>query len=237
MVFLLPPMTSSDDTDPPQWESAADSQYQSFSVIGTQNYTEKKGRPANNLPFLLRQPKTLVNDALGNASFYDVPSALKTIQHLLNLSRRHQVAPSLAHLVTINDIANLDISHGSIEMQPSRGWAYVNKPVYLQSDTHSVTKETTILGYHVTITASPISYTWHCGDGSVFTTTDGGGHWPHGTVTHSYTRAGRYTLSVETTWRATYTVNGVTYPIEGTLTSTSTPIAVNIIEAEGVLTR
>lgn len=138
-------------------------------------------------------------------------------------------------LVTMQEVANLGITGGNVSMQPSRGWAYINKPVYLQSNTAAITKETTILGTNVTITATPVSYTWHCGDGHSFTTKDGGGTWPNGTVTYSYTRSGTYTLSADITWRASYTVNGNTYPIDGTLTTTSTAQQLRIVEAEAVL--
>ncbi|MBR6460073.1 MAG: hypothetical protein IKS49_08015 [Actinomycetaceae bacterium] len=138
-------------------------------------------------------------------------------------------------LVTISDVAHLGIDGGNVSLQPSRGWAYVNKPLYLQSSTKPVTKETTILGTAVTITATPTSYTWHCGDGHSFTTKDGGGTWPNGTVTCSYTRSGSYTLSADITWRASYTVNGNTYPVDGTLTTTSTVQTIEIREAEAVL--
>lgn len=142
-----------------------------------------------------------------------------------------------SNLVTISDVARLGVDSGSISLQPSRGWAYVNKPVYLHSDTTSVTKETTILGDTVTITATPVSYTWHCGDGHTFTTKDAGGTWAQGgTVTHSYTRSGTYTLSTDIMWRASYTVNGHTYPVNGTLTTTSTEQTIKIVEAEAVLT-
>lgn len=140
-------------------------------------------------------------------------------------------------LVTIQEVANLGIAGGSVSMQPSRGWAYVNKPLYLQSDTRPITKTTTILGNTVTITATPASYTWHCGDGHSFTTKDRGGTWPHGTVTYSYTHPGTYTLNAEIVWRASYTVNGRTYPVDGTLTTTSTSQEIKIVEAEAVLTR
>ena len=93
-----------------------------------------------------------------------------------------------------------------------------------------------MLGSTVTITATPVSYTWHCGDGKSFTTQDAGGTWSQGgNVTYSYTHAGTYTISVDTLWRAQYTVNGNTYPVTGTLTTTSTAQQIRIVEAEAVL--
>ncbi|MBR5950537.1 MAG: PKD domain-containing protein [Actinomycetaceae bacterium] len=139
-------------------------------------------------------------------------------------------------LVSISDVASLGIDGGGINLQPSRGWAYVNKPVYLQSSAQRLVKETEILGSAVTITAEPVSFTWHCGNGESFTTKDPGGSWPNGKVTYTYTRPGTYTLSADITWRASYTVDGNTYPVDGTLTTTSTVQTIELREAEAVLT-
>ncbi|MBR5950525.1 MAG: hypothetical protein IKZ87_03730 [Actinomycetaceae bacterium] len=138
-------------------------------------------------------------------------------------------------LVSISDVASLGVEGGSVGIQPSRGWAYVNKPVYLRSDAVSVTKEAAILGNPVTITATPVLYRWNCGDGQSFVTKDAGGTWPNGSAACTYKRSGTFTLSADITWRASYTVNGNTYPVDGTLTTTSTVQTIELREAEAVL--
>lgn len=60
---------------------------------------------------------------------------------------------------------------------------------------------------HETITLSPSAYQWSWGDGSTGDwMTDAGGTYPHGTLTHRYTRGGVAAGSVTTRWGGTYTI-------------------------------
>lgn len=221
-LALLSPQTTADETDG-AWRGQTNSVNHSVEVIGIQTYQNNPTTPQDEYVAPLETAKDT------NSMGEDAIAASAGVF----LSKRAQES----ELVTINDVARLSIDGGNVSIQPSRGWAYVNKPVYLQSHTKPVTKKTTILGNAVTITATPVSYTWHCGDGHSFTTKDAGGTWEKGgTVTHSYTRSGTYILSAEIVWQASYTVGGHTYPVSGTLTTTSTTQQINIREAEAVLT-
>ena len=204
------------------WEGSTHSATNSIEVTGSQTYYE---------PAVPQGEYVASSEGTHNTNPIAEGAIASGINALLSNT------PPQNELVTIHDVARLNINGGTISIQPSRGWAYVNKPVYLQSNTQPVTKETTLLGNTVTITATPVSYTWNCGDGHTFTTKDAGGTWEQGsTVTHSYTRAGTYTLSAEIVWQASYNIGGQRYPIKGTLTTTSTTQQINIREAEAVLT-
>ena len=77
-----------------------------------------------------------------------------------------------------------------------------------------------------TITIAPQRYDWTWGDGQVSGwTTDAGGPYPTGTLTHTYAKADHYSGHVVTEWGATYTITvaGQTfgpYDATGTLTRT-----------------
>jgi hypothetical protein len=77
-----------------------------------------------------------------------------------------------------------------------------------------------------TITIAPQRYDWTWGDGAVSGwTTDAGGPYPTGTLTHTYDKADHYTGRVVIEWGATYTITvaGRTfgpYDATGTLTKT-----------------
>ena len=58
-----------------------------------------------------------------------------------------------------------------------------------------------------TITLTPAHYTWDWGDGSVpLKTSDPGGPYPDGQVTHTYAKAAHLTVTLTTEWSATYTI-------------------------------
>lgn len=63
-------------------------------------------------------------------------------------------------------------------------------------------------GHPVTLDAAA-RWRWEFGDGSVLTTADPGGRFPHSSVAHAYRAAGRFTVHVQVTWSARYTVAGL----------------------------
>ena len=143
-----------------------------------------------------------------------------------------------ATLITISDIQSIVADGGTITVNPNRGWVYVNKPVYFESDAVAYTENLTILGNSVAVHLSPQSYTWDPGDGSgQFTSNDPGGPWPNGTVTHAYLKdAKSVKIGLTVTWSASFTVAGTTYPVAGTATSTTQSDPFEAREAEAVLT-
>lgn len=143
-----------------------------------------------------------------------------------------------ATLITISDIQSIVADGGTITVYPNRGWVYVNKPVYFESDAVAYTENLTILGNSVTVHLSPQSYTWDPGDGSrQFTSNNPGGPWPNGTVTHTYLKdAKSVRIGLTVTWSASFTVAGTTYPVAGTATSTTQSDPFEAREAEAVLT-
>jgi hypothetical protein len=66
----------------------------------------------------------------------------------------------------------------------------------------------TILEHHVTVSIRPVSYRWSFGDGSVRTTSAHGKHAPAASVRHSFDEPATVEVSVRTTYRARYRVDG-----------------------------
>ena len=91
-----------------------------------------------------------------------------------------------------------------------------------------------------TITIAPQRYDWTWGDGHTSGwTTDAGGPYPTGTLTHTYDKADRYDGHVVTEWGATYTITvaGQTfgpYDATGTLTK-SQPFSTVVLRARSTL--
>jgi hypothetical protein len=83
-----------------------------------------------------------------------------------------------------------------------------------------------IQGRQVTVVIRPVSYRWSFGDGSVRTTSAHGGRAPEASVTHAFTRPATASVSVRTTYRARYRVDGGRpreipgeVPVEGPVTT------------------
>ncbi|MGO1593666.1 MAG: hypothetical protein ACTHW1_05215 [Ancrocorticia sp.] len=144
-----------------------------------------------------------------------------------------------ASLITASDIQTIVANEGSITVSPNRGWVYINKPVYFETDAVAYTETLTILGQTVTVHLTPESYLWDPGDGSAtFTSTDPGGPWPDGKVTHTYLAgASQISINLTVTWTASFTVGGTSYPVDGTATSTTQSDSFEVREAEAVLTK
>ncbi|SPT53855.1 Uncharacterised protein [Actinomyces bovis] len=97
---------------------------------------------------------------------------------------------------------------------------------------------TEVLGATVTITATPKSYAWSWGDGTITRTTDPGHPYPEHTVYHYYQAPAQgLQVTLTTSWSATYTTpDGVTRPVAGTVTTTNTTTPFNVKEYTAVLT-
>ena len=149
------------------------------------------------------------------------------------------IAINPATLIIISDVQRLVTDAGQVVINPNRTWLYVNKPVYFATDAVAHDRQLTILGLPVTVHLTPVGYTWDPCDGSpAFTTATPGGAWPDGDVSHSYRKAAPgVTVGLTVEWSATFTVQGTTYPVNGTTTATTTSPVFEIREAEAVLTR
>ncbi|MEV8182216.1 PKD domain-containing protein [Specibacter sp. NPDC078692] len=94
----------------------------------------------------------------------------------------------------------------------------------------------TMLGQNVTITATPVAYTWNYGDGTIWGPTPIHGAPLHQDrigeqtqTSHIYTETGRLTISVTTHFDGTYTVNGgpeLPIPGQGNIPSPAQPLTV-----------
>ena len=121
-----------------------------------------------------------------------------------------------------------------IESIPTSGISYqpsfsplIKTPVYFWSDVPKVvTKKVEILGEIVNVRLQPI-FIWHYGDGVVFMTREVGAAFPDGKIQHTYSKPGHYLIELVTNWRGEFTIDGVTAPIPGNLTTVSVlPISV-----------
>lgn len=147
--------------------------------------------------------------------------------------------PVVLPTVTEADLRRVPLPASPVNLQPDGGEALLNVPLIMHTTTGTVTRDTTVLGYPVTIRATPTSWTWTFGDGSTLgPTEDPGNPYPHQSLTHTYTAAGDREITLTTTYTGEYTIAGLPYrPIDGTASVTSAPTPVHVLTGSAVLTR
>jgi hypothetical protein len=90
-------------------------------------------------------------------------------------------------------------------------------PVIFWSDLPTFfNKDFRILGQRVSVNLKPKSL-WSFGDGALLITDKSGRPYPSKEITHSYSVPGTYAVLVKTIWEGSFTVDGVTFPINGAI--------------------
>lgn len=126
--------------------------------------------------------------------------------------------------LTEADFRRLPLPSPALTLQPDRGWVLINVPTIVTTDPSPVTLQTELLGYPITVEATPTSWTYNFGDGHTLTTTSPGRPYPHHDLAHEYTAPGRATITLTATWTGRYQINDMPtwHTITGTATTTTT---------------
>ena len=148
-------------------------------------------------------------------------------------------APVQVPAVTLADLQRVGLPAGAVEVQPGDGQALVNVPVIVHTRAETVVRDTTVLGFPVTVRATPVSWTWSFGDGGTLGPTSlPGAPYPAHDLTHTYVRGGDHEIVLTTAYRGEYTIAGLPYqPVEGLATVVSEPVPIHLLEGTDVLTR
>lgn len=125
----------------------------------------------------------------------------------------------------------------SIGVNPVGGRTLVNLDTILHTQAAPFTETVQLLGRRVTFDIEPSEFTWRTGQGEGFTTSDPGQPYRASLpmsayVTHRYLRAGNVQLELETTWTARWRVgDGPWRPVDGTVTTSSAPVPLQVVTA------
>lgn len=129
-------------------------------------------------------------------------------------------APVTVAAISLSDRISKTLPTGGISYQPNFQ-PLINVPVYFWNDMPAIFhSKVDLIGEVIDVTMRP-SFTWAFGDGGFTSTTDPGGPYPNGKVTHTYSRPGVYPVVLITTWGGTFTHNGVERAITGEIKKTS----------------
>jgi len=112
----------------------------------------------------------------------------------------------------------------------------VNFDTNFYTETEPFDVAVTLLGQRVQLHIVPNGFEWRFGDGNLVETVEPGSPYPHLDVTHRYLRKGHVAPSVDTTYTATFRVNGGPWrDVPGSVTIPGAPVALEVLTATPVL--
>lgn len=131
-----------------------------------------------------------------------------------------KAAPKVIAATSLSDRLSKSLPTGGISYQPNFK-PLIHTPVYFWNDLPSVFRtQVNLIGETIDVVLRP-SYVWSFGDGSFFATTDPGGPFPEGKVTHIYSQPGIYPVLLTTTWNGSFSHNAVERAITGQIKKVS----------------
>ena len=134
-------------------------------------------------------------------------------------------------------VAATSLSNRISKSLPTAGISYqpnfqplINVPVYFWSDVPTLFRsKVDLIGESIDVAMRP-SFTWSFGDGSFATTTDPGGPYPNGRITHVYSNPGTYPVILITTWGGSFTHNSIERAITGQIKKSSA-LSITVVAA------
>ena len=126
--------------------------------------------------------------------------------------------------VTLEEFQRLGVDPLVAHAGPLTDWLPVNMVNVLYAESETQTIDTELLGTPVSVRAIPTSYHWDLGDGNTITTTNPGKPFPDEEITSTYRYEGWYDVTLTTTFRGEFSVNGGEWQdIDGTIESPQIP--------------
>ena len=142
---------------------------------------------------------------------------------------KKKTAPVAVAATSLSDRISKSLPTAGISYQPSFQ-PLINVPVYFWSDVPTLFRsKVDLIGESIDVAMRP-SFTWSFGDGSFATTTNPGGPYPHGRITHVYSNPGTYPVILITTWGGSFTHNSIERAITGQIKKSSA-LSITVVAA------
>ena len=147
------------------------------------------------------------------------PKPKRTYKPRIKPTVKPTLKPKAPKSVSLNDRLIKLLPTGGIAYQPEAE-PLVNVPIYFWSDlpTQFATR-VTVVGEVVDVLLRP-GFVWSFGDGTFLSTSDAGGPYPNGKIKHTYKNPGSYPIILVQSWNGSWTHNGTTRAITGTIKTT-----------------
>ena len=147
------------------------------------------------------------------------PAPKRTYKPKAKSSSKPTLKPKATTSVSLTDRLIKLLPTGGIAYQPELE-PLVNVPIYFWSDlpTQFATR-VSIVGEVVDVLLRP-GFLWSFGDGTFLSTTDAGAPYPNGKIKHTYKNPGSYPVTLVQSWNGSWTHDGTTRAITGTIKST-----------------
>jgi hypothetical protein len=140
-----------------------------------------------------------------------------------------KLAPVAVAATSLSDRISKSLPTAGISYQPNFQ-PLINVPVYFWSDVPTLFRsKVDLIGESIDVAMRP-SFTWSFGDGSFATTTDPGGPYPNGRITHVYSNPGTYPVILITTWGGSFTHNSIERAITGQIKKSSA-LSITVVAA------
>ena len=137
--------------------------------------------------------------------------------------------PKVVAATSLSDRLSKSLPTGGISYQPNFK-PLIHTPVYFWNDLPSVFRtQVNLIGETIDVVLRP-SYVWSFGDSSILATTDPGGPFPEGKITHIYSQPGIYPVLLTTTWNGSFSHNAVERAITGQIKKVSA-LTITVVSA------
>ncbi len=151
---------------------------------------------------------------------------------MTSTAARNPTEPQLTSGMVAAAFERVPLPPSTLVVQPPNGRTLVNFDTNFYTETEPFTRAVTLLGQRVELSIRPTSFAWRFGDGESATTSSPGSAYPDLEITHNYLRKGRVTPSVDTTYTATYRVNGgPAQPVPGSVTIPGAAVPLRVVTA------
>jgi hypothetical protein len=112
---------------------------------------------------------------------------------------------------TGEDFRRLPLAPPVLILQPDREWVLVNKETIVMTERTEQTFRTELLGHGIDVVATPEKFTYDFGDDSKdLVTLSAGKSWPDHDTFHVYKQLGTVQITLTTSWKGQYRVDGTT---------------------------
>ena len=145
---------------------------------------------------------------------------------------------------TVEDLRRLPLPPGGVVLEPGNGYALTGVPLNAVAEAAALVLPADVAGFAVQVRATPVSYAWDFGDGTVLgPTADPGQRWAPGRgggaaggVQHTYLAGGAVGVVLTTTYAGEFSVDGGAFqPVVGTAEVASPAVALDVLEGRGAL--